>query len=117
VNHTIAIEGIRVHAYHGCLDEEARIGGEYIVDVYIGTDFSEAIKRDELNSTIDYCGVTEICLTEMKVRSKLIEHVCARIHNGLKARFPTIGPLRVKVTKLSPPIDGDVERVSVVIAD
>ena len=117
MSHTISIEGIRVHAFHGCLDEEARIGGEYIVEVHITTDFAQAISTDALDSTIDYCGVTEVCVAEMKVRSKLIEHVCARIHKSLKARFSSIVSLTVKVTKLGPPIDGDVEKVSVVIAD
>lgn len=31
----IEVNGIRVFAYHGCLDEEARIGGHYLVDVHV----------------------------------------------------------------------------------
>ena len=31
----ININGIKVYAYHGCMEEEAIIGGNYIVDVKI----------------------------------------------------------------------------------
>ena len=71
----INVEGIRLYAYHGCLPEETKIGGEYIVDVYMVYDFHEAAVKDDLNLTIDYCTVFEICKAEMAIPSKLIEHV------------------------------------------
>ena len=40
----IKVSGIKLYAYHGCLEEEASIGCNYIVDVSIETDFSEAAK-------------------------------------------------------------------------
>jgi 7,8-dihydroneopterin aldolase/epimerase/oxygenase len=113
----IHIEGIRLYAFHGCLEEEARIGGHYIVDVFIGLDFSHAAKTDELGDTVDYCGVYAVCRDEMAVRSKLIEHVCRRIHDRLRVTFPLIGNLRVRVTKLNPPIGGDAAQVSVETED
>jgi dihydroneopterin aldolase len=115
--HTINIEGINLYAYHGCLDEEAKIGGNYVVDIRMTTDFSEATERDDLDKTIDYCGVFEIVKTEMAIRNKLIETVGARIYKKLKSEFKTILTLHVKITKLLPPIDGDVEKVSIEIQD
>ena len=113
----INIEGIKIYAYHGCLDEEARIGGNYIVDVYITTDFSTASKTDDLSTTIDYCAVYDICKKEMAIRNKLIEPVCRRIFDSLKTKFRSIKSLHVKLTKLAPPVNGDVEKVSVEIKD
>lgn len=106
-----------MYAYHGCLEEEARVGGHYIVDVYMTTDFSEAAATDDLTKTIDYCTVYEICKKQMAVRSKLIEQVAQRIYNNLWEEFDELISLRVKVTKLTPPMNGDVERVSVEIQD
>ena len=113
----INIEGIKLYAYHGCLEEEAKIGGNYVVDIFITTDFSVAAKSDDLTKTIDYCTVYEIAKTEMAIRSKLIEQVAQRIFEKMKNQFPTIISLHVKLTKLSPPILGDVEKVSVEIKD
>lgn len=115
MQHSINIEGIKLYAYHGCLEEEAKIGGNYIVDVYITTDFTEAAKTDDLKKTVDYCAIYEIAKKEMAIRSKLIEEVCQRIYNTITAELQGIKTLHVKVTKLVPPMNGDVERVSVEI--
>jgi 7,8-dihydroneopterin aldolase/epimerase/oxygenase len=113
----INIEGIRLYGFHGCLEEEAKIGGNYIVDVQMTTDFLDAAKSDDLNKTIDYCTVYEIAKKEMAIRSKLIEQVCHRIYLSLRSEFPTLKKVNVRVTKLVPPMNGDVERVSVEIND
>jgi dihydroneopterin aldolase len=115
MNHTIAVEGIKLYAYHGCLEEEALIGGQYIVDIYMKTDFSEAAKTDELAQTIDYCAVYEIAKAEMAIRSKLIEQVVERIHVRLMKEFSLIQQARVRITKLNPPMNGNVEKVYVEI--
>jgi dihydroneopterin aldolase len=114
---TIHIEGIKLYGYHGCLEEEAKIGGNYVIDVYLTTDFSEAVKTDELTNTIDYGAVYEICKAEMAIRSKLIEHVCYRIYKKISSTFPPLQAVRVRVTKLVPPMNGDVDKVSVEIKD
>src|SRR4051812_30737272 len=117
MTHHINIEGIKLYGYHGCLEEEARIGGNYIVDVYMATDFTEAAETDELAKTIDYCTVYEISKKEMSVRSRLIEQVCKRIYDRLRAELPHLLKVHVRVTKLIPPMNGNVERVSVEIKD
>lgn len=111
----VAVEGIRLYAYHGCLEEEARIGGNYIVDVYLETDFREAANTDDLAKTVDYCAIYQIAKKEMAQRSKLIEHVAQRIHNSITAGFPAVASARVRVTKLNPPIDGSTDKVFVEI--
>ena len=113
-NH-INIQGIKLYAYHGCLKEEAKIGAHYIVDVFIETNFSEAAQTDDLSKTIDYVEIYEITKNEMAIRSKLIEHVAKRIQDKLLNKFKAISKLKVKVTKLNPPMNGDVERVSVTV--
>lgn len=115
MQHTINIEGIELYAYHGCLEEEARIGGHYTVDVYMLTDFSAAAEQDDLSKTIDYCSIYEISKSEMAIRSRLIEQVCLRIYNRILKTHPGIQSLRVKVTKHSPPMNGNVKHVSVEI--
>lgn len=113
----ILVEGIRLYSYHGCMKEESVIGGNYIVDVCIKADMSKPSKTDNLKDAIDYVTVYEIVKKEMAVRSKLIEHVAQRILNKLKKSFKKAEFIEIKVTKLNPPIEGDVEKVSVVISE
>jgi|TARA_B110000114_G_C14918227_1_gene327365 dihydroneopterin aldolase len=117
MKHCVEINGIKLYAFHGCLPEEEQIGGHYRVDVYLETDFSEAASNDDLSKTVDYVVVNKIVQKEMAIRSKLIEHVGQRIYVQIKKTVKNIDFLRVKVTKLSPPINGDVNNVAIIIEE
>jgi dihydroneopterin aldolase len=117
VKHTIEVNGIKLYAHHGCLAEEEAIGGHYVVDVHMTTDFSQAAEHDLLHKTIDYVDVNRIVKEEMAIRSKLIEHVGQRIVNHLKNELTGLALLRVKVTKITPPINGDVDNVAIIIEE
>jgi 7,8-dihydroneopterin aldolase/epimerase/oxygenase len=117
MQHTIEVNGIKCYAHHGCLPEETAIGGHYLVDVKMRTNFSIAAINDDLDHTIDYVIVNRIVVEEMKTPSKLIEHVGQRIVNRLKSEVAMIEKLTVKITKLSPPINGDVNNVAIIIEE
>ena len=115
MKHKIEVNGIQLYAFHGCLEEEARIGGKYEVDVCITTDFSEAAATDDLSKTVDYVAVNSIVAEEMAIRSKLIEHVGQRILNRMLQEINGLIGYSIKVTKICPPINGDVENVAIII--
>lgn len=115
MNQFIEVNGIKLYAYHGCLEEEGKIGGHYVVDVRMKTDFSAAALSDELIETIDYVHINAIVTQEMAIRSKLIEHVGQRIVTRIEHEINGLIGLRVKVTKICPPINGDVDNVAVII--
>lgn len=117
MKHTIEINGIKLYAFHGCLPEEGRVGGHYTVDIAMETNFSAAALTDELVKTIDYVDVNKIVAEEMLIRSKLIEHVGQRIFSRLKKEIANIHKLRVKIVKICPPINGDVENVAIIIEE
>ena len=50
----IHVENIRTRSNHGCLEEEARIGGDYRTDGWIMLKKEYSIKTDELDPTVDY---------------------------------------------------------------
>jgi dihydroneopterin aldolase len=117
MKHTIEVNGIKLYAFHGCLVEEGLIGGNYVVDVSLTTDFQLAAETDILESTIDYVVVNQIVKQEMAIRSKLIEHVGHRILIRLKDTLNTMHAVKIKITKISPPINGDVQNVAIIIAE
>ena len=117
MKHTVEVNGIKLYAFHGCLPEEGKIGGNYIVDVSITTDFSKAALSDNLKETIDYVFVNAIVKEEMAVRSKLIEHVGQRIVQRIKTELQSVESITVKVIKVCPPINGDVNNVAIIIED
>ena len=110
----ISVNDIHLFAYHGCLPEEATIGGNYIVDLKIFTDYTNASMNDDLSETVDYCMVYEIVKREMAIRSKLIEHAARRIAEALKKEINRIDKVEVVLTKIAPPVNGAVGSVSVI---
>ena len=113
----ITINNMRMHAYHGCWEEEAIIGGDYVVDVALELDFSGAAAGDDLSQTADYVLVREIVYREMAIRAKLIETVAHRIKDALKGALPMVDSVWVRITKVNAPMGGQVESVSVEVSD
>ena len=103
----------RVYAYHGCMEEEAIIGSEYLVNVSVWADLTQSAQTDDLNDTVDYVALRQIVSEEMAVRAKLLETVARRILNRIHSDLPSVERADVAVSKLNPPIDGDVEAVCV----
>lgn len=109
----ITIKNIKVFAYHGCLEEEGKIGSEYRVDLKVKGDLSRAAKTDELQDTMDYVHLNKIVKEEMAIRSKLLETVAERILNRILAEILIVQKVKVAVSKINPPIGGNVQMVTV----
>jgi dihydroneopterin aldolase len=109
----IAIEGMQFYAHHGYYYEEQKIGAQYVVDVYLRADLSEAAREDALAKTINYENLYTICEEIMDVRAHLIETVAQRILDRLGAEFNNLQYAKVRVSKMNPPLKGTVERVYV----
>ena len=114
---SITLEDIRVYAYHGCLQEEARIGSWYRLDLTVWADLSTSIQSDRLSDTIDYVRLNQIVKAQMAIRSQLLEHVAGRILQVIKTDFQEVTSVEVEVAKINPPIGGDVGQVSVKIIE
>ena len=111
----IQVNNIKLYAYHGCLDEEAKIGSEYRVDVLVKANLKKSSKTDELIDTVDYVHLNHIVKQEMAIRSKLLEEVVQRILNRIFKELSMVNKAKVSVAKVNPPIGGNVEEVVVIL--
>ncbi len=110
----IALEGMKFYAYHGFYQEERLIGGYFLVDVYIETNIqAAALENDDLLGTINYETVFAICKRLMAVPVKLLEKVAYSILQeitDLANSSNHIRQVKVRVSKLNPPLAGQVAR-------
>lgn len=111
----IILKTVRTYSYHGCLIEEGKIGSDYTVDLEITTNLKDSALTDELTDTVDYVDLNTIIVAEMQIRAKLLEHVCQRIMNRVLRELPMVTKVKATVSKINPPIGGDVEAVSIVM--
>ena len=111
----IIIEDLKIYAYHGALPEETLIGTYYLLNVEVHADLWKAVGTDDLNDTINYAEINEIIHHEMKTPSKLMEHVAGRILKNIKIKFTQVSFVKIRITKTSPPMTGEMHGVSVEI--
>ena len=110
---TIKLQNIRTYSFHGCLVEESKIGSDYRVDLEVKTDLRKSMASDELVDTVDYVLLNKIVVEEMAIRSKLLEHVGHRIVSRIFKEIASVSRIVLAVSKLNPPIGGDVEAVTI----
>ena len=111
----IEIEGMEFYAYHGHFAEEQIVGNRFIVDLSLSTDCYKAAKSDDLSDALDYQALYMIVKQEMQIKSHLLEHVAGRILDRLTDGYKSIQHVKVKISKLNPPMGGQIEKVSVVM--
>lgn len=109
----ILLQNIKVYSYHGCLVEEKKIGSDYRVDLKIKADLSTSSLSDKLADTVDYVHLNRIVKEEMAIRSKLLEHVAERIIDRIIKELELVEKVIIKVSKINPPIGGNVEMVTI----
>jgi 7,8-dihydroneopterin aldolase/epimerase/oxygenase len=111
----LTLNHMQFHAYHGVFEQEQRIGNTYFVDLKIGADFSKACKTDLIEDTINYASVFHEIEQEMKKPCSLIEHLAENICQRLKSNFKDMQTIEIKLTKQNPPLQGQLESVSIIL--
>lgn len=111
----IKLKNMEFHAYHGCLEHEQELGNTYLVSVKLDVDTSLAEKTDQLHDTLNYKQVYEVVKEQMQMPSKLIEHAGNRIIEAIFQHFVQVKKIKVKLSKLNPPVGGKVQSVSIVL--
>ena len=113
----IKVENIRVFAYHGCLKEETKIGSDYRVDLQVDANLQTSAISDKLSDTVDYVFLNRVIKDEMAIPSHLLETVAKRILNRIFKEDAKIKKATVWISKLNPPIGGDVAKVTIKMSD
>lgn len=112
----IDLEGLEFFAYHGHYPIEKEVGNRFILNVSIQTNCDAPGKSDRLEDALDYQKVYSLIKQEMAIPSDLLEHVATRILDKLHAELPAIDKAWVKISKMNPPMGGQIEKVSVTLS-
>ena len=112
----IEIEGIKFYAFHGHYESEKVVGNEFRVDLKIVTDCNRAAISDNLDDALNYQSAYDIVKKEMAKPSHLLENVAKRVLDSLYLHFTTIKRAEVKISKINPPMGGEIEKVSITLS-
>ena len=113
----IHLRDMQFFGYHGVLPEETVLGQRFRANVTIAVDIKKAGETDELDHTVSYVGVYEICKDVIEGKPfKLIEAVAETIASRILSTYEgQVFGCRVEVIKPDPPIPGHYKEVAVEI--
>ncbi|GJE27051.1 dihydroneopterin aldolase [Methylobacterium organophilum] len=110
----ILVHRIAVFAYHGLLEEEARIGQRFYLSLEGRLDLSQAGRSDAMAHSVSYADLTEIAVRIATTRRfALIEALAEAVAAEILDRFPRIDEIRVRVDKPAAPVPAVIDGVSV----
>ena len=112
----IFIRGLSLHANHGVMAHEAKVGQSFTIDVDLEIDLSAAARSDKVVDTVSYDKVVE-CITKAfcAQRCRLIEAAGGRIADSVLSSFHRVRSVRVTIHKPHAPIAATFDDVGVTL--
>jgi len=113
----IELKKIVCYASHGVTEQERTTGNTYIIDIKLFLDLKKAIESDLLEDTVNYADIIDIIKREMTTPSRLIEHAAGRIVRRIKLACPQVSNIDIRLAKMYPPVNGEIQEAAVVIRE
>jgi len=112
----IFIKGLALHANHGVMAHEAKVGQTFTLDLDLEIDLSAAARSDKVMDTVSYDKVVD-CVREIFCgqRFRLIEAAAGRVADSVLAAFPRVRSVRVTIHKPHAPIAATFSDVGVTL--
>ena len=112
----IFVDEMEFYGFHGVYPEETKLGQRFRVNLVVETDLSGAGKSDDIEDSINYGELYEVCKSIVEGKPyKLVEAVAEKIASAILNDFPKAHSCTVKVIKPDPPIRGHYKSVAIEI--
>jgi len=113
---TIFVSGLALHAYHGVMQHEAKVGQTFMLDLVLDIDLAEAARTDQLKHTVSYDLVVRTVSEAFCARRyRLVEAAAGAVADAVLERCPPVRRIRVTVHKPHAPIAATFDDVGVII--
>ena len=112
----IFISGLMLHAYHGVMPHEAKVGQTFSLDIVLEIDLSAAARSDKVTDTVSYDKVVT-CASKafLRQRFRLIEAAGGSVADAVLAEFPRVRSVTVTIHKSHAPIAATFSDVGVIL--
>jgi 7,8-dihydroneopterin aldolase/epimerase/oxygenase len=112
----IFISGLSLHAYHGVMPYEGKVGQTFTVDLELEIDLAAAARSDKVMDTVSYdkvvdCAAKAFCAQKFR----LIEAAAGRVADAVLSAFPRVHAIQVTIHKPHAPIAATFSDVGVTL--
>jgi len=112
----IFIRGLALHAYHGVMPHEAKVGQTFVIDLDLEIDLSMAARSDKVADTVSYDKVVDCASAAFGgQRFRLIEAAAGRVASAVLSAFAQVRSIRVTIHKPHAPIAATFDDVGVTL--
>jgi 7,8-dihydroneopterin aldolase/epimerase/oxygenase len=112
----VFVSGLALHAYHGVMQHEAKVGQTFHLDLVLDIDLTQASRSDKLADTVGYDQVVDIASEAFCGRRyRLVEAAAGAVAEAVLERFRQVTNVRVTVHKPHAPIAATFADVGVTI--
>jgi dihydroneopterin aldolase len=110
------LTGHLIHAHHGVMEHESRVGQRFILDIELALDLTDAANSDKLADTVSYAAIAETATRAFTARShKLVESAAGVVADAILESFVRVTEIKVTVHKPHAPIAATFADVGVTL--
>jgi dihydroneopterin aldolase len=112
----IFVTGLLIHAHHGVMEHESKVGQRFILDLVLSIDLDDAARSDKLADTASYAAIVECATQAFTARNhKLVESAAGAVAEAILSEFTKVSAVRVTIHKPHAPIAATFADVGVTI--
>jgi 7,8-dihydroneopterin aldolase/epimerase/oxygenase len=101
----VFVTGLVIHAHHGVMEHESKVGQRFVLDLELSIDLESAARSDKLVDTVSYAAIVETASRAFTAQSyRLVERAAGAVADALLAGFARVNAVRVTVRKPHAPI-------------
>jgi dihydroneopterin aldolase len=94
----VFVRGLALHAYHGVMQHEGKVGQTFTLDLDLELDLAEASRSDKLADTVGYDQVVEVATDAFCARRyRLVEAAAVAVAESVLDKFRQVPAVRVTV--------------------
>src|ERR1700681_5069221 len=89
----IFVSGLLIHAHHGVMEHESKVGQRFVLDLELSIDLKDAARSDKLVDTVSYSAIVETASRAFTAQSyRLVETAAGAGAGALAAGVAGGGP-------------------------
>ena len=112
----VFVRGLLIHAHHGVMKHESKVGQRFEIDLELTIDLSAASRSDKLADTVSYAAIVDVASRAFSQRSfRLVEAAAGAVVDAILAAFPPVQAIRITVHKPHAPISAIFADVGVTL--